>query len=170
LRIPQEARRGFLPTAHDGRTDDEDEAGLRRLAAQIKAQKITVKLFLRHPLHAKLYLLFRPDPISSAVSYLDASNLTFAGLSHQGELNIEVMDQDAYHKLAQWLEDHRGDRWCIDISKELLAIIEESWAREETLPPCHLYLKIAYHVSHEARMGLTEEMPRHQGFFTRDLD
>jgi hypothetical protein len=37
----------------------EDEAGLRRLAAQIAARKVVVKLFLRHPLHAKLYLHFR---------------------------------------------------------------------------------------------------------------
>ena len=43
---------------------NEDEAGLRRLAAQIRAKKVIVKLFLRHPLHAKLYLLFRPDPIN----------------------------------------------------------------------------------------------------------
>jgi hypothetical protein len=39
---------------------NEDEAGLRRLAAQIKAKKVVVKLFVRHALHAKLYLLFRP--------------------------------------------------------------------------------------------------------------
>jgi hypothetical protein len=104
------------------------------------------------------------------VAYLDASNLTFAGVSHQGELNIEVMDQDAYHKLAQWLEDRRGDRWCIDISKELLAIIEASWAWEETLPPYHLYLKIADHVSHAARMGLTEfRLPRDFGAKLFDL-
>src|SRR6266581_3717440 len=32
-----------------------DEAGLRRLAAQIVARKVVVKLFLRHSLHAKLY-------------------------------------------------------------------------------------------------------------------
>ena len=35
---------------------NEDENGLRRLARQIKAKKVQVKLFLRHPLHAKLYL------------------------------------------------------------------------------------------------------------------
>jgi hypothetical protein len=28
---------------------------------QIRAKKVAVKLFLRHLLHAKLYLLFRPD-------------------------------------------------------------------------------------------------------------
>ncbi len=78
---------------------NEDEAGLRRLAAQIKAKKVIVKLFLRHQLHAKLYLLFRPDPINPTVSYLGSSNLTFAGLSQQGELNIDVLDHDACQDL-----------------------------------------------------------------------
>lgn len=133
-----------------------DEAGLHRLAAQIRSKKVVVKLFLRHSLHAKLYLLFRPDPISPTVGYLGSSNLTFAGLSHQGELNIDVVDQDACHKLAQWFEDRWNDRWCIDISDDLLRIIEESWAREERLPPYYIYLKMAYHLSQEARTGLSE--------------
>lgn len=50
------------------------------------------KLYLRHPLHAKLYLLFRSDPINPKVGYLGSSNLTFSGLAGQGELNVDVMD------------------------------------------------------------------------------
>jgi HKD family nuclease len=73
---------------------------LRRLARQIKAKKVTVKLFLRHPLHAKLYLLFRPDPVNPTIGFLGSSNLTFAGLAKQGELNVDVMDHDACEKLA----------------------------------------------------------------------
>jgi hypothetical protein len=114
---------------------DADEAGLRRLAAQIRAGKVVVKLFLRHPLHAKLYLLFRPDTITPLVGYLGSSNLTFAGLQQQGELNIDVVDQDACQKLARWFEDRWDDRWCLDISKELADIIDQSWARREFPPP-----------------------------------
>ena len=62
-----------IPTNHD-------EARLRRLAAQIRATKVVVKLYLRHPLHAKLYLLFRPDPISM-VSAVDQLRATFASES-----------------------------------------------------------------------------------------
>ena len=147
-----------------GIPSNEDEAGLRRLAAQIKSKKVIVKLFLRHPLHAKLYLLFRPDPITPTVSYLGSSNLTFAGLSQQGELNIDVVDQDACQKLARWFEDRWDDRWCVDISDELVRVIEESWAREELIPPYHIYLKMAYHLSQEARAGLSEfQIPRDFG-------
>ena len=72
-----------------------DEAGLRGWPPG-PGKKVVVKLFLRHPLHAKLYLLFRPDPVSPRVGYLGSSNLTMAGLSQQGELNIDVLDQDAW--------------------------------------------------------------------------
>ena len=126
------------------------------MRSNFDAKKVVVKLFVRHPLHAKLYLLFRPDPINPKVGYLGSSNLTFAGLSRQGELNIDVLDQDACQKLAQWFEDRWDDRFCWDISKELVEIIEESWARPSMPPPYHIYLKMAYHLSQEARAGLTE--------------
>ncbi|NLX22788.1 MAG: NgoFVII family restriction endonuclease, partial [Phycisphaerae bacterium] len=135
---------------------NEDEAGLRRLASQIVANKLVVKLFLRHPLHAKLYLLFRQDPLNPKIGYLGSSNLTMAGLAKQGELNVDVLDHDACDKLAKWFEDRWTDRFCIDISQELVEIINNSWARPEPIPPYHIYVKTAYHLSQEARAGLTE--------------
>jgi len=135
---------------------DADEAGLRRLAAQIIAKKLIVKLFLRHSLHAKLYLLFRQDPLNPKIGYLGSSNLTLAGLSKQGELNVDVLDHDACDKLAKWFEDRWNDRFCIDISQDLVDIINNSWARPEPIPPYHIYVKTAYHLSQEARAGLTE--------------
>ena len=58
-----------------------DEATLQRLAEQLRAGRVIVKLFLRHPLHAKLYLLFRDDPVNPVTGYMGSSNLTMAGLS-----------------------------------------------------------------------------------------
>ena len=72
-----------------------DERALKQLAKQLRGGKVVVKLFLRHSLHAKLYLLFRNDPVNPIVGYLGSSNLTFAGLSGQGELNVDVLDEDA---------------------------------------------------------------------------
>ena len=133
-----------------------DERSLQQLANQLRSKKVVVKLFLRHPLRAKLYLLFRDDPINPIVGYLGSSNLTFAGLSGQGELNLDVLDNDAALKLKQWFEERWTDDLCTDITDELLQTIEESWAREALIPPYHVYLKMAYHLSHEARAGLAE--------------
>jgi superfamily II DNA or RNA helicase len=144
-----------------GMPTEADEAGLRRLARQIRAGKVLIKLHLRHLLHAKLYLLYRNDKINPIIGYLGSSNLTFMGLSQQGELNVDVLEYDACLKLAKWFEDRWTDRWCLDISEELARIIEESWARETLISPYHIYIKMAYHLSQEARAGLAEfQIPR----------
>jgi len=161
LRLKKKLAEEFRQQLTLGVPTNEDEMGLRRLADQIKSKKVVVKLYLRHSLHAKLYLLFRPDPINPIIGYLGSSNLTFSGLSNQGELNIDVLDSDACNKLADWFEDRWNDRWCIDISDELVDIINESWAREDPIPPYHIYIKMAYHLSQEARTGLSEfRIPR----------
>jgi len=139
-----------------GTPSDSDEAGLRRLAAQLKSGKLAVKLFLRHTLHAKLYLCFRNDFNNPRVGYVGSSNLTFAGLSRQGELNVDVLDHDATAKLAKWFEDRWSDRWCLDITAELIQVIEESWARPDLIAPYLIYVKMAYHLAEEARAGLSE--------------
>ena len=161
LRSKQELAEKFREQLTVGVPTREDEKGLRQLAQQLRHEKVKVKLFLRHPLHAKLYLLYRPDPITPTVGYLGSSNLTLAGLARQGELNVDVVDSDACQKLENWFEDRWTDQWCIDISKELVKIIEQSWAREELIPPYHIYIKMAYHLSNEARAGLNEfQIPR----------
>ncbi len=156
LRLKKKLAEEFREQLTVGIPTQDDEIGLRQLAHQLRNEQVRAKLFLRHPLHAKLYLLHRPDPISPIVGYLGSSNLTLAGLSQQGELNIDVLDSDACQKLQDWFEDRWDDKWCIDISKDLAEIIEESWAREELIPPFHIYIKMAYHLSQEARAGLNE--------------
>ena len=145
IELKKELAEEFKTQLSLGVPNNDDEAGLRRLAKQIRGKKLTVKLYLRHNLHAKLYLLHRADPVNPKVGFVGSSNLTFAGLSMQGELNVDVMDHDACEKLSDWFEARWNDRWCIDISNELAEIIEDSWASEKLIAPYHVYLKIAYH-------------------------
>ena len=46
-----------------------DEQGLQRLKHQLMSGKLTVKLFLRHALRAKLYLVHRTDHITPIVGF-----------------------------------------------------------------------------------------------------
>jgi superfamily II DNA or RNA helicase len=156
IRLKRRLAEEFRAQLTIGAPTDADEAGLRRLSAQLKAGQVVVKLYLRHTLHAKLYLCFRPDPNNPTTGFLGSSNLTFAGLSKQGELNVDVLDHDATEKLAKWFNDRWGDQWCIDITKELIQVIDESWARPECPPPYQIYVKMAYHLAEEARAGLSE--------------
>lgn len=138
-----------------------DEWTLRRLSAQMKDEKVCVKLYLKEPLHAKLYLAHRPeDHFNKIQAIMGSSNLTYSGLLGQGELNAEFGDSDSAEKFAFWFNDRWEERYCVDITTELIEIIDESWATENTIPPYYIYLKTAYHLSQEARSGINEyELP-----------
>jgi superfamily II DNA or RNA helicase len=156
VRLKQRMAQEFRQQLVMGAPTNQDQEGLQRLSAQLKAKRVVVKLFLRHKLHAKLYLLYQQSRITPIVGYLGSSNLTLAGLQHQGELNVDVLDSDACQKLERWFHERWDDRWCLDISDELAEIIDESWARDEMPPPYYIYLKMAYHLSQEARAGLQD--------------
>ncbi|MGB7444310.1 MAG: helicase-related protein [Coleofasciculaceae cyanobacterium] len=161
IRYKKQIAQEFCEQLTWGAPTNEDEVGLRKLSGQIKSQKVIVKLFLRHPLHAKLYLIHRSDIINPTIGFLGSSNLTLSGLQNQGELNVDILDHDACQKLQKWFNERWHDRWCIDISQQLVEIIDNSWAREKLIPPYYIYLKIAYHLSQEARAGLAEyHIPR----------
>jgi superfamily II DNA or RNA helicase len=151
-RLAEEFRQQLVIGAPNGR----DEAALRKLARQLRARKVVVKLFLQYPLHAKLYLLQRQDEQNPRIGYVGSSNLTFSGLKKQGELNVDVLDEDACLKLSAWFEARWQDNWALDITDDLAGIIEQSWARETPIPPHHIYLKMAWHLSREARQGVSE--------------
>lgn len=164
IRLKRKLAEEFRAQLTLGMPSNEDEAGLRRLAEQLRSGKVVVKLFLRHTLHAKLYLMFRSDPNNPITGFLGSSNLTLSGLSKQGELNVDVLDHDATNKLANWFEDRWEDRWCIDITADLIEVIEESWARDDLVDPYLIYVKMAYHLAQEARSGLSEfRIPREFG-------
>jgi len=156
IRLKKKIAAEFRNQLTIGAPNNQDEAGLRRLSSQLKTQKLVIKLYLKHSLHAKLYLVHRHDTNTPIVGFLGSSNLTFSGLVKQGELNVDILDHDACNKLQKWFNERWEEYGCIDISQELASIIDHSWARIELIPPHHIYLKIAYHLSHEAIAGLAE--------------
>jgi SNF2 family DNA or RNA helicase len=159
--LQRQVAEAFRDQLTHGAPTNVDERSLQRLAKQLRAGKVIVKLHLRYKLHAKLYLLYREDYNNPITGYLGSSNLTMAGLSGQGELNIDVLDHSATNDLQGWFNDRWADDWSIDISEELAAIIEESWASERPLAPYLVYLKMAYHLSEDARAGVSEfSLPR----------
>ena len=132
------------------------EKALRSLRRQLAAGDVRVELFLRHRLHAKLYLCHRDDHDNPMTGYVGSSNLTFAGLVNQGELNVDVLDHDATAKLHRWFEDRWHDQFSVDVTDDLIALLDESWAAERLLDPYLVYMKMAYHLSRDAREGLIE--------------
>lgn len=151
-----------------GRQTNNDEFTLRRLSAQLKSQRVCIKLYLREPLHAKLYIAHRPDDNFNKIQTLmGSSNLTYGGLNGQGELNAGFADSDHAEKFSIWFDDRWEDKFSLDITEELAEIIDNSWAGEDLIPPYYIYLKTAYHLSREARNSVSEfSLPRE---FKKDL-
>ncbi len=153
LKIAHEFKRQLLL----GLPTKKDEVTLRRLSQQLKDGKVNVRLYLREPLHAKLYLAHRPDDNFNKIqAIMGSSNLTYSGLTGNGELNAEFGDSDSAEKLSRWFDARWEDRFCVDITKELIEAIDNSWAGKEDVPPYYIYLKTAYHLSQEARTGIKE--------------
>lgn len=161
LKLKKELAKEFKEQLTIGAPTERDEKYLRRLSEQLKEGKVIVKLYLKHQLHAKLYLAYSDDIRVPIVGFLGSSNLTLAGLSKQGELNVDVLEQDAAIKLAKWFDNRWNDSKCIDITQELIEIIDTSWAADRLVSPFHIYIKMAYHLSREARAGISEyKLPR----------
>jgi superfamily II DNA or RNA helicase len=148
LKFRTQLMRG-LPTTGDQET-------LRRLKLHLVDGRVQIKLFTRRPLHGKTYLAYKQDPNHPIVGFVGSSNLTMAGLQHNFELNVDVLDFDAAKKLAGWFQDRWDDRYCIDITEDLIELIEESWAAEVPPTPYEIYLKVCYHLSQDVREGQLE--------------
>ena len=161
LELKKQAAKEFREQLTYGSPTNADEQALQQLAQQLRARKVIVKLHLRNRLHAKLYLAHRDDYNSPTIGFVGSSNLTFSGISRQGELNVDVVEGDAANKLSNWFQDRWEDRWSLDITQELADIIDNSWASEAVYQPYYVYLKIAYHLSREARAGISEfQLPK----------
>lgn len=157
LQCKMQIARDFRKQLLLGLPTKKDEWTLRKLSSQLKEGKVCVKLYLKELLHAKLYLAHRPeDHFNKIQAIMGSSNLTYSGLTKQGELNAEFADSDSAQKLSQWFDDRWDDRFCLDITDELIKIIDESWAGQTEIPPYYIYLKTAYHLSQEARNGIKE--------------
>lgn len=152
-KIAEEFRRQLLIGGSSAR----DEYTLRVLLQQLIDKKVCVKLFLRNPLHAKLYIAHNPNSrIRKVYAFMGSSNLTYSGLTGQGELNAEMDDTGNAETLSQWFNDRWEDKFSIDITDELVEVIQNSWASGDEIPPYHIYLKTAYMLSQDARSGIAE--------------
>jgi superfamily II DNA or RNA helicase len=140
----------FVPT-------EEDRKSLIKLRDDLRSKRIRVKVALGQRLHAKLYIAHRSDQGTRMAGFVGSSNLTRAGLSTQGELNIDVLDEDATKKLAAWFNDRWEALNSIDISDRLADILDASWIQQTD--PYLVHLKIAYHLSKDAREGIPEDIP-----------
>ena len=129
-----------------------DETTLLDLQQRIRDGQVVIRAHLAYPMHAKLYITHRRKTRYPHLGFVGSSNLTLAGLEGQGELNVDVSDEDATGKLVGWFEERWDDDRNLDITDELLELIDASWAHPKH--PYHVYLKMVYHLSTPIREGV----------------
>jgi hypothetical protein len=152
----KEAMERFKEQLMRGLPDAARKKALLRMRRHLNDGVLRVRLFTRRPMHGKTYICHREDVATPIIGYVGSSNLTLPGLKYQYELNVDVIDGDAATKLAKWFQDRWDDEFCLDITQELIDLLDESWAAEKPADPYLIYLKVCYLLSQEARDGLLQ--------------
>jgi superfamily II DNA or RNA helicase len=147
------ALEGFKNQLASGLPTSKDFETIQTLKDHLMSGRVKIQLYTERPLHGKAYILHTGQALAPRLGFVGSSNLTLAGLTRNKELNVDVTDLDGTEKLSKWFEDLWKNRWCIDITHEIIEIIEESWASTIPLTPYELYLKVCYHLSQDARDG-----------------
>ena len=148
LKFREQLSRGVLDQGH--------YEALRTLKQHLQEGRIQIKLFTRRPLHGKTYICHREDVTNPITAFVGSSNLTMSGLQHNFELNVDVVDWDGTKVLDKWFQERWNDRYTIDITEDLVELIQESWAGDSQPSPYDVFLKICWHLSRDVREGLAE--------------
>mgnify|MGYP000159079743 FL=1 len=144
-----------------GLATTEGQSTLQTLKRQLREGVVAMKVFTEKPLHGKTYIFHAPSKKhGSRWAYVGSSNLTGAGLYRNLELNIDVQDSDATSKLATWFDERWTDRFSLDITAEIIELIEDSWADESQPTPFEVYLKVCHSLSQDARDGMGYVLPK----------
>lgn len=152
----QQAIHKFREQLSRGILDESHYLALRTLKRHLEEGRVQIKLFTRRPLHGKTYICHREDVTNPITAFVGSSNLTMSGLQHNYELNVDVVDWDGTKVLAKWFEDRWNDRYSIEITADLVELIQESWAGDKQPTPYEVFLKVCWHLSRDVRDGLAE--------------
>ena len=137
-----------------------EQLGLQELLQDLKSGFLQVKFHAAQPLHAKLYvshLAVGPTPFQAVVG---SSNFTPSGLMQNGELNLEETDREQAQELAKWFKTKWEDPYSVDLTDDLIQILENSWVNNEQPKPRSIHLRLAYELSREARSGKSLDIPK----------
>ena len=150
---------GFAEQLTSGLPSDESVKSIRDLLTDLKSGLVTVKFAARRRLHAKLYLCHMDGGAGGFTAFVGSSNFTYSGMQGSGELNLKETDQEKGGELSLWFKEHWEDLFSIDITEELIQVLENSWAALPNPSPRTIHLRLAYELSRDARSGEGLEIP-----------
>lgn len=113
--------------------DEDTDAALRRLLGLLHDGKIAVRLYQRGFLHAKAYI-FRT---AGGGTIVGSSNLTFAGLCRNRELNLGHYEDLVVGRVEQWFDE----LWDESEPYDLAAVYDRLMAEFD---PYLIYMRMLY--------------------------
>ena len=124
------------------------EQNIKRLSEFIINGKLKIKVYTRHPLHAKAYIFNYTREASEAtrsegIGIIGSSNLTISGFHHNTELNTYVRGQNNYAELNRWFDELWEE--AVPFEEVLINRFNESWALK-TVNPYDIYILTLYHL------------------------
>lgn len=133
--------------------DEDTDAAIRKLLGHLHSGKVEVRRYERQFLHAKTYI-FR---VHGGGLIVGSSNLTFAGLRSNLELNLGHYEDPVVAKVEQWFEE----LWEAAQPYDLAAIYDRLMAE---YPPYLIYLKVLWHLyGHELEEEAQETQKQQAG-------
>lgn len=113
--------------------DEESDAAVRRLLEILASGTIEVRRYERQFLHAKAYI-FRT---AGGGSIVGSSNLTYAGLRRNMELNLGQYDDQVVGRIESWFDE----LWNAAAPYDLAAVFDRLMAEFD---PYLIYLRVLY--------------------------
>ncbi|HDT12301.1 MAG TPA: hypothetical protein ENO01_01445 [Candidatus Marinimicrobia bacterium] len=131
-----------------------------KLVELVKTRKVHIRVYTKHPLHAKAYIFKFQDRIASAsasegIGIIGSSNLTMSGFFHNTELNTYVRGQKNYEELNEWFD--RLWEEGVPFEDALKETFEESWALK-TVNPYDIFILTLYHLTKTTIERQTEQI------------
>ena len=136
------------------------EENIVRLSELILDGRIQVKVYTKHPLHAKAYIFkFKEEAAKGAaaegIGIIGSSNLTLSGFTFNTELNTYVRGQKNYEELNTWFNSLWEE--AVPFEEVLFETLMESWALK-TVNPYDIYILTLYHLVESSMVKYTEQI------------
>jgi superfamily II DNA or RNA helicase len=132
------------------------EDGLRKFIEYIQNKKLEIRVYPEHPIHAKVYILRKPEGHEDYGKVITgSSNFSQAGLVDNLEFNVELKDKPDVAFALQKFEE----LWAksVDVSEKYIDTVKtKTWINDE-ITPYELYLKFLYEYFRE-KINYDQEM------------
>lgn len=132
--------------------DQDTDGAIRKMLGHLHSGKVEVRRYESQFLHAKAFI-FR---VHGGGLIVGSSNLTYAGLRANLELNLGHYEDPVVAKVERWFEE----LWADAVPYDLAAIYDRLMAE---YPPYLIYLKVLYHLYGRELEEEAQETHKQQG-------